>query len=756
MAEESTLHTAAHDAIARAVKVNSVPDSEALRLVRQDRNLAEAIVRECDLLSLPDDRLWGPLTVALLRAGVARSSIAAYLEDALQRSANLRSTLMRTGRTKLYADIVRNLIAKDRVRALTLSTIREFATQLFETGRPALALQTLEAGGQIGRKEVAMIESRCRFILGDRAAARSLLAPGAPPSAQGFDQAYLAAWMDHHTGITPVADAEVRVLHSALLLRLWPNLQLPALALAETAPTSAAASWLAMMGTAASTEFTVIGPGPDEIASASTSLGLPFLPLTVMTAPFAELMAQSGEAGPPARLAPFDREALFDCYAGHPIEGLMRQKLPNRWLTQAVLGGRGVSIACPWTGGMLNSRHIVVIDLGRTLYAVIFLSQSPDCCFLLLSCGWNLFRKDLLVFPQLQTAVRLHDWRDVTDLREASSITCQTLAKLKTEVAGFLTSPTRPGIVTAMQSNMGHHYHNELAGLQQVSEAGQLGSALPITIGPHDYYDLAEVFSLPTETPLCRVESPNEATLLGLQNNWSLINPRTIAAPIGLARRITAPIAPPPERRAVLIMLRSNRRVWVSQVPTVIEIVLALWREYGVAEFLLDGVTRAGAADHRLNEWISREEKIVDEIRTTLLETEPSLKIVSLVGSTMAQKLKAHSRVLFSICPKGNGLVPNLSWIANRPAIVHGNAHDVVGATWEAKFRPDGYLPVIIDRDYIIDEAGIVLDEGVGRLSTAQWLAMGYDLAQDGILEAVRELATELLGLKGGAAPEQF
>ncbi len=711
---------------------------EDLDAVRSQRPLAEAILAGCPLQSLQGDGSWGDLVVALLRNGLPRAAVARYVGEALLQSAPLRSLLLHKGRPGLYADTIRILIAEADLATLPLPVAIEVAEQLFDTGRPRLALALLDAAGRTEQPGVCLVESRCRAILGQHAESRALLER--PVAAHDPDRhAYMRGWMAFHQPLGTLPTDEVRALQHATLSRLWPDVRLPALDRRHSAaPAATVEAWLASLPTEPDA-FTVAAPGDPRLAA------LAALPLTVESAPFAELMAAAGRAGSPADLAPADPASLFDTHMGVMNDGLMRAKLPPCWLARSVLAGEGMSIACPWTGRLLTTRHLVALDPPRFLYGAVFLAEKAEQCFMLVSTGWNFFRKDLLLIPHLRIAVRIGEWNAVMEPSQAAHLVCKILRHFTAALVGFLARDARPAIHTGAQPNVAHHYHNELSGLQQAADAGQLGPHVPVVIGNDDFYDLSRAFDLQGGPHVQRAAAA-AATKLALERGWSLVNPRSIAAPTALADRLVAMVgagsaAPAP---AVLFMLRTNRRVWLSQATGIAEAIVTLHESFLIDAFLLDGVTRSGPATAHLKAWVAREQAVADDICQHVWRRCPGLAITSLVGATVAEKLDRHRAVLFSVCPKGNGMLPNLSWIANRPAVVHGNAQDVGGATWEAKYRPDGLLPLVIDRDEIIDDIGEALDAGETTLTGGQVLDLGYDLKLEGFLALVVELAADL------------
>jgi hypothetical protein len=310
----------------------------------------------------------------------------------------------------------------------------------------------------------------------------------------------------------------------------------------------------------------------------------------------------------------------------------------------------------------------------------------------------------------------------------------------------LLCAPARPVMVSGLNPNIGHQYHNELAALETLD--GRLAGVSTV-LGPHDYFDLAVLHGLdPTSTQRCGPHEVGEYCLArGLSPFW----PSTVGAPASLGRRVIAwaerraahvaeemRLALGSGKKAILFMLRSNRRVWLSQREGVLAAITQLARRHRVTHFMLDGVTATNHGDPHERAWIEAEHDIAEDLRRSLGDM-PNLVIVSLVGRSIEEKIVAHGFVSFAVAPKGNGALPSLSWIHNIPLIEHGNAFDLPQAMVETKYREDALLPLLVDRDAIIDTLGPQMDRGVEQFEADVQLQTGYDLHLPALLALIEE-----------------
>jgi hypothetical protein len=368
-----------------------------------------------------------------------------------------------------------------------------------------------------------------------------------------------------------------------------------------------------------------------------------------------------------------------------------------------------------------------------------FVAPVADQSFYVLGGGWNVARKDLLLVPSRNLALRLNAETDMPPPAFLVTEALQFVGRHRPLVTRFLQRPASPALSFGVIQNIGHHYHNELSGLWHIRE--RLSPKLPIVLGRFDYYDATRLPEVAAKRSPLYPATGERASLLCLERGWSPFRALDVAAPSALAAAVSQHLAPadpaaPASEPAVLFMLRSNRRVWRSQSQQLPLLIRHLAERHGIRRILLDGVTLTAPGDRDEAAWIAAEQSIAAGI---IADTAGVARVESIIGLPAAEKLRRHRAVILGIAPKGNGLVPNLQWIRNLLCIVHGNAQDIRFAPYEATYRDDATLPLLVDRDGILDPLADRLDAGEDRFGVEDQLSLGYDLDAAQLIRLIDE-----------------
>lgn len=681
------------------------------------------------LASVPPGPQRDAVLQAMLVARPPHAVLVASLADCFTSDPQLRQRLFLAQRWTVYVAALRGAFARGQLVTLDTPARIQIARHLFDMGRPALVRLVVPPGSSgLEDPELRVAASRALAVLADRSVARQLLAPD--EAAMSWPERLLHAWYDAANGATP---DPVFLRH--LLDSLLPRPSLPAQAVIDASDTPEAVTaslvGLARCGT----------DGWTWIEAGEAQDVVPGLPAALAKLSWMDLALAEAETGADAPGAWMD--ALLSSHFGEWDEGRMRFAVRSAALNRLQAAGQGVAFPDPFSDGIVRARRSFMF--GPNHFAHVYVAADPARSFTVLSLCWNLFRRDVLLLPQAKLAVVLSGRGGMPDPAPAVGQLLAFIGRNAEAVRRLLSAPPRPALVSGLNPNIGHHYHNELAALEGLHGAV---ADMPSVLAPNDYFDLAALHRLRAEPQRCALEAlPQHCLERGLSPFW----PSTVGAPARLGHRViafaesrAAAVAHEmremlgPHGRAVLFMLRSNRRIWASQREGVRSAVTQLARRHRITHIMFDGVTRTNPEDPNERRWIEAEHALVEELRDDLKDI-PNLVIVSLVGRTMAEKIVAHGFVRFAVAPKGNGALPNLSWVRNLLVVEHGNAFDLPQAMVEARYREDAVLPLLVDRDAIRDDLGEAMDRGEEHFGADVQLQASYDLDLPALLGLIEE-----------------
>jgi hypothetical protein len=154
------------------------------------------------------------------------------------------------------------------------------------------------------------------------------------------------------------------------------------------------------------------------------------------------------------------------------------------------------------------------------------------------------------------------------------------------------------------------------------------------------------------------------------------------------------------------IHIRTTNRIWVGMVEGIANIIKKLHSNYPNLGIVFSGWSVTGKEDESNICWsiIDREKEKMEEIKALI---PPTISTYSAIGSTIEETVVWEKAIDAHISPIGSELT-FLSWIANKPGVVHGPT----GVYWAQRLyasstHRENLIPqVFLSKNYIVDKEG--------------------------------------------------
>lgn len=395
---------------------------------------------------------------------------------------------------------------------------------------------------------------------------------------------------------------------------------------------------------------------------------------------------------------------------------------------------------CPWTGNFIRSQNSFYIAPNYIFY--IFKSRD-----VFIVCSTQIpFSKQFLYLPNQSIVFNLRNSELGSEWARTISVLSHFIKSNEKKIDYYLNSKSKKTVImTGLIKNIGHHFFNELAGLYRLYESGALNEKIELWVGPYDYYGLIAKISKEEKLVVKNFDDLGKIAACTLSESATIFTPHEYKVSINFAdavkrhsmslsslnetellKRLQEEPAP-----KIAFTIRLGRRVWLNQNEAIPKIVNKIQEDFGDAIIIIDGMTKTNPEDKNEEDLIKKEFTLAQDI--ALKCPNPS-NVINIVGMKMAEKVRIIDLIDMSISPKGNGLLPNIQWISNKPAVVHGNSLDLPIAKREAALREGVVSPVLVPLDEIVDDT-----------SDKDRLIMNYSVKWEAIYRCIAPLLKELL-----------
>jgi Putative Zn-dependent protease, contains TPR repeats len=387
---------------------------------------------------------------------------------------------------------------------------------------------------------------------------------------------------------------------------------------------------------------------------------------------------------------------------------------------------------CPFSGKVLRSNQSFVINhqedpakqRGHDLQGFCYRFLGKEIFYLIVGCPSG--ERLLAYFPKLELIISLNHnligfARPIESINKLKSY----MVSYWREVKSYLSKEAKQVVnVIGLEFNMGHYVWQDLVGIDVLRENGILHKLDKILVGPGDYFSSKGIFPEIPDENFIEVEDVNDLFQKVIENNYVALRVNGIFIKQQLIERIYAVCRQrcPHEflqkieqakqqcfpLLAFQIKARQSRRVWLSQVEGIANIINHLHAEYPKLGIVFDGWSITGTEDESSSCWsmIDAEQSIVEAIIELIHKDIP---VYSAVGATTYETVVWWCDAInLHISHAGSGLTYS-SWIANKPGVIHGMAQmlNALGHQSTTSSCRENLIPsVLIPSDHVLDNNG--------------------------------------------------
>ena len=312
---------------------------------------------------------------------------------------------------------------------------------------------------------------------------------------------------------------------------------------------------------------------------------------------------------------------------------------------------------CPFSGKVLRSNQSFVINhqedpakqRGHDLQGFCYRFLGKEIFYLIVGCPSG--ERLLAYFPKLELIISLNHnligfARPIESINKLKSY----MVSYWREVKSYLSKEAKQVVnVIGLEFNMGHYVWQDLVGIDVLRENGILHKLDKILVGPGDYFSSKGIFPEIPDENFIEVEDVNDLFQKVIENNYVALRVNGIFIKQQLIERIYAVCRQrcPHEflqkieqakqqcfpLLAFQIKARQSRRVWLSQVEGIANIINHLHAEYPKLGIVFDGWSITGTEDESSSCWsmIDAEQSIVEAIIELIHKDIP---VYSAVGAT--------------------------------------------------------------------------------------------------------------------------
>jgi hypothetical protein len=397
-----------------------------------------------------------------------------------------------------------------------------------------------------------------------------------------------------------------------------------------------------------------------------------------------------------------DIEIRVDTGPGAPTIDLRRVRslLAANYVDSCIeaLTTGAISVRSPISGGIVSTSKALHLSSGT--YAYRFNDNAAGLVFYLIGSGWKtsflafyLPRQNVAFYQNEIHARWVFEWLRSRPISQAIAEHVSTYAAA---IAAYLAAPQVRFVLAYNQGHLGHHLWNELTGLDQIIarvDRKHLPKVLIVNAAITEMWGKLDVV-FPQLAGLVDRSMRTETQLLErtYSDRLTLLRPADDHISHRLATRIIDLNEPEAKRtqqseyeqlrnagfRIFLLGLRIENRTLVDLPDFCRRVVEFLHLEVGRVAVVVDGHNSStdGATSvlyeshgaQQSSHLADIERRIADGL-TTHFANQPSVRIVNLIGETIAASIFWCNRSEFFVTPWGAGLA-KYRWVCNKPGVV--------------------------------------------------------------------------------------
>jgi hypothetical protein len=382
---------------------------------------------------------------------------------------------------------------------------------------------------------------------------------------------------------------------------------------------------------------------------------------------------------------------------------------------------------CPFSGKVLRSNQSFVINhaehpakqRGHDLQGFCYRFLGKEIFYLIVGCPNG--EKLLVYFPKLELIISLNNLIGFARPIESMNKLKSYMVSYWREVKSYLSTEAKQVVnVIGLGFNIGHYVWQDLAGIDVLRENGILHKLDKIMAGPGDYFSCQDLFPEIPADKFIKVEDVSDVFKKVIENNYVALRVNGILIKEQLIERICRVsyqkcsqefIQKVEEAKkqcfpllGIQVRAKNSRRVWLSQVEGIANIINHLYADYPKLGIVFDGWSITGKEDESSSCWsmIDAEKATMDDIVAAIPGEVP---VYTAIGATTFETTVWHQSIGLTIASLGAGLLYP-SWIGNKPTVVHASIFILRGfqnAVTSSSYRENIIPPTLISPEYITD-----------------------------------------------------
>jgi hypothetical protein len=401
----------------------------------------------------------------------------------------------------------------------------------------------------------------------------------------------------------------------------------------------------------------------------------------------------------------------------------MWQCLKNHACNKSIVETGYIYSVCPKTGKVIRSQQ----SLHSVSWLQILFYRFVGCEVFYLLIGHNLGCKICIYLPRLDLIIyHMKDPHIVTEINRFKSYTVTYWQEFKRYISS--NAPKELVAAQGFYPNLGHYLWNDVTGIQYLYDNGILNKISKFLMGPHEYLKVADIFAEIPPDKIVKIPDNLSVFKTILENNYFAVRATDYVITQGLATRIFEAYRKKCSKTfleevdrskkhfpLICFQIRTHNRVWLSQVEGIANIITSLYPDFPNMGVVFEGFSRPEREELNkdvkktdytwdLEKMIESENAVVDKIRTLI---PPDICIYSAIGCMIYETIVWDHAMDMFIAPGGSGLT-FISWIANKPGVIHGNREACVSNAqrYWIESRENIVPPVCISLEYIVDDEG--------------------------------------------------
>lgn len=214
--------------------------------------------------------------------------------------------------------------------------------------------------------------------------------------------------------------------------------------------------------------------------------------------------------------------------------------------------------------------------------------------------------------------------------------------------------------------SLGHHFWNEVSGLNSIQQLGIFDKLDGIIVGPYDYFNLAPTLRAKGK----QVWKLNATGVIVIPDQLFMYHNNVASAETrNLVLENAAHQTPRAEKRgpSICFQIRRRERPWIHEEEKLAEIIKLCSQEWPTLTYDIDGHSSSQGTIADWQKDIQEETDFFNRLQSRV----PNIKLNCTVGMDLNEKINRFRNVDLFVGPIGSGGVIS-SWLLRKPTITYG------------------------------------------------------------------------------------